>query len=170
MKMYELTGEYAELVAMLEDCETDEQASEIIAQIDAVSSDITIKAENYAFIRINLKAAADELAARAAIFKAEADRLAAMAKSKENHIKRLNDHLLFAMGIAGLKQLPTSIGKFYTQQTTSVEVLDAWKVPEQFTTQQPPKVDKTAIKKAFKETGELFDGVEIYVTEGIRFR
>jgi tRNA nucleotidyltransferase/poly(A) polymerase len=169
-KLYELTGMYAELVAMLDDCETEEQAAEIIAQINDVSSDISEKAENYAYIRMNLKAEADELAARAAIFKAEADRLNAKSKSKENHIKRMNDHLLFAMELAGLKQMPTSIGKFYTQETTSVEVLDAWKVPEQFTTPQPPKVDKNAIKKAFRETGEIFDGVEINVASGVRFR
>ena len=169
-RLYEITGAYAELAAMLEDCETEEQELEIISQINQVSVDMSEKAEKYAYIRMNLKAEADELAAKAAIFKAEADRLSAMSKSRENNIKRLNDHLIFAMNVAGLKQLPTSIGKFYTQQTTSVEVLDAWAVPEEFTTPQPPKVDKNAIKKAFKETGELLDGVEITVTEGLRFR
>lgn len=169
-KLYELTGEYADLIAMLDDCETEEQAADIIAQIDAVSSDISVKAENYAYIRMNLKADADELAAKAAIFKAEADRLNGMAKSKENHIKRLNEHLVFAMSVAGLKQLPTSIGKFYTQKTTSIEILDAWAVPEQFTTPQEPKVDRNALKKAFKETGEILPGVDYRITEGIRFR
>lgn len=169
-KLYELTDAYADLVAMLEDCESEEQAMEIIAKIDAVTSDISTKAENYARIRLNLKASAKELEAKAAIFKAEADRLAAKAKSAENYIKRLNDYLLFAMELAGLKQIPTSIGKFYTQQTMSVEVLDAWNVPERFTTPQPPKVDRDAIKKAFKETGELFDGVEVKITNGVRFR
>ena len=169
-KLYELTDAYADLVAMLEDCESEEQAMEIIAQIDAVSSDISDKAENYAYIRMNLKSDADELAAKAAIFKAEAERLNAMAKSKENHIKRQNDHLIFSMGIAGIKQLPTSIGKFYTQKTTSIEVLDAWAVPEQFTTPQEPKVDKNALKKAFNETGEILPGIEVKISEGLRFR
>lgn len=169
-KLYELTDAYAGLVAMLDDCETEEQAFEVIAQIDAVTSDISVKAENYAKIRMNLKATADELNAKAAIFKAEADRLAAKAKCAENNVKRLNEYLLFAMELAGLKQIPTSIGKFYTQCTTSVEVVDAWAVPEQFATKQPPKIDKNAIKKAFRETGELFDGVEIKETNGVRFR
>ena len=169
-KLYELTGAYASLVAMLDDCETEEQAAEIIAQIDAVSSDIDDKAENYAYIRMNLKAAADELAAKATIFKAESDRLTAMAKSKENQIKRLNDHLMFAMGLAGLRQLSTPIGKFYTQKTTRVDVLDAWAVPPAFTTPQEPKVDKSAIKMAFGMTGEIPDGCDIVVTEGLRFR
>ena len=169
-KLYELTDAYAGLVAMLEDCETEEQAFEIIAQIDAVTSDISVKAENYAKIRLNLKAVAEEMNAKAAIFQAEANRLAAKAKSAENNIKRLNEYLLFAMELAGLKQIPTSIGKFYTQQTTSVEVTDAWAVPERFATPQPPKIDRNAIKKEFKETGELFEGVEIKTTNGVRFR
>lgn len=169
-KLYELTDAYAGLVAMLEDAETEEQAFEIISQIDAVTSDISVKAENYAKIRMNLKATADELNAKANIFKAESERLAMKAKSAENYVKRLNEYLLFAMELAGLKQIPTSIGKFYTQSTTSVEVLDAYAVPQQFATPQPPKIDKNAIKKAFKETGELFDGVEVKITNGVRFR
>ena len=168
--LYELSGEYAYLASLLDDCQTEEQADEVIEQINAVSSDITDKAENYAYIRMNLKAAADELAAKAAIFKAEADRLNAMAKSKENHIKRLNDHMVFAMNVAGMKQLVTPIGKFYTQKTTSIEVLDAWAVPEQYTTPQEPKVDKNALKKAFNETGEILPGIEVRITEGLRFR
>ena len=169
-KLYELTDAYASLVAQLEDAETDEEAMAIVDQINAVTTDITAKAEAYAYIRMNLKAQAAEVQAKADVFKKEADRLSAKAKSAENNIKRLNDHLLFAMGIAGLKQLPTPIGKFYTQTTQSVEVTDAWKVPQEFTTPQEPKVDRNAIKKAFKETGEIFPGCEIRTTEGLRFR
>ena len=169
-KLYELTDAYAGLVAQLEDCESEDQAMEIIAQIDAVTSDISVKAENYARIRMNLKAAADELNAKAKIFKAEADRLAAKAKSAENYIKRLNDYLLFSMELAGLKQIPTDIGKFYTQTTMRVDVTDAWAVPERFTTPQEPKVDKAAIQREFKETGEILPGVDVVITNGIRFR
>jgi len=169
-RLYELTDAYSGLVARLEDCESEEQALEIIAQIDAVTSDISDKGTNYAKILQNLKADADELTAKAAIFKAEADRLAAKAKSKKNYAERLKEHLLFAMGVAGLKQIPTEIGKFYTQSTMRVDVTDAWSVPKQFTTPQEPKVDKDAIKRAFKETGEIYDGCNIVITEGLRFR
>lgn len=169
-RLYELTDAYASLVAQLEDAETDEEALAIVDKINTVTTDISAKAEAYAYIRMNLKAQADEIQAKANIFKAEADRLSAKAKSAENNIKRLNEHLLFAMGVAGMKQLPTPIGKFYTQTTTSVEVLDAWKVPQEFTTPQEPKVDRNAIKRAFKETGEIFPGCEVRTTEGLRFR
>lgn len=170
MKMYELTDAYAGLVAMLDDCETEEQALAVIAEIDAVTSDISDKANNYAMILRNLKADADELAAKANIFKAEADRLFAKVKAKENYSKKLKEYLLYAMEVAGLRQIPTDIGKFYTQKTTSVEVVDAWKVPEEYTVTQPPKVDKVAIASAFKQTGEILPGIEIKITDGLRFR
>ena len=169
-KLYELTDEYAVLVAQLEDCEAEEDKLGIIEQIDAVANDITIKAEAYAKIRMNLKAKAAEIQAQADIFKAEADRLSGIAKSYESNIERLNERMLFAMGIAGIRQIPTPIGKFYTQTTTSVKVTDAWAVPEEFTTPQEPKVDKAALKRAFKETGELLPGVDYEIKEGLRFR
>lgn len=169
-KLYVLTDQYAALVAQLEDAETEEQESEILSQIDALSEDINEKAENYAKIRANLLATADELTAQAKIFKAEADRLMKKKTAKENEVKRLNNYLLCAMELAGLKQLPTSIGKFYTQRTISVDVLDAWAVPAEYTTPQPPKVDKNAIREAFKATGEIFNGVEIKDSNGVRFR
>lgn len=169
-RLYELTDEYAGLVAMFEDCETEEEAAHIAELINAVTDDIAEKAEAYARIRQNLNAQAAELEAQANIFKAESDRLKAKATAAKNHVKRLNEHLLFAMNIAGMKELRTSIGKFYPQTTTSVEVIDAWAVPAQFVTPQDPKVDRMAIQRAFKETGEIFEGVEIKRTEGLRFR
>lgn len=169
-RLYELTDTYASLVVMLEDCEDEAQAMEIIEQIDAVTNDISAKAEAYAQIRMNLKAQAAELDAKAKIFKDEADRLSSKAKSAENNIKRLNDRLLFAMGLAGLKQLATPIGKFYTQQTTRIDVVDAWSVPAQYVTPQEPKVDKVAIRAAFTQTGEIPDGCDVVITDGLRFR
>ena len=170
MKMYQLTEAYVDLVAMLEDCETEEQAMEIIAQINEVTSDISDKGKSYALILQNFKADADELEAKAAIFKAEADRLTAKAKAKKNYASRLKEHLLFAMEIAGLKQIPTDIGKFYTQTTMRVDVTDAWAVPERFTIPQEPKVDKAAIQREFKESGEILPGINMVITNGLRFR
>lgn len=169
-KLYELTDEYAGLVAMLEDCQTDEEVDSVMKQIDAVTDDIAAKGEAYARIRMNLKARAAEFEAQAKIFKAESDRLTAKAKSATNECKRLEEYLLFAMGVAGMEQLRTGIGLFYTQKTTRVDVLDAWAVPKEFTTPQEPKVDKDAIKRAHLQTGELFPGVEVVQTTGIRFR
>ena len=169
-KLYELTDEYAGLVSMLDDCETEEEAAEIADRINAVTDDISAKAEAYARIRLNLQSEAAVLKAQAASFKAEADRLAAKAKARENNVKRLQDYLLYAMEVAGLEKLRTPLGMFYPQTTTSVEVTDAWAVPARFVTMQDPKVDKDAIKRAHKETGEIFEGVEIKHNTGLRFR
>ena len=169
-KLYELTDAYAGLVAMLEDCETEEEAAKIAERINAVSDDISEKAEAYARIRLNLQSEAAVLKAQAASFKAEADRLAAKAKARENSVKRLQDYLLYSMEVAGMEKLRTPLGLFYPQTTMSVEITNAWAVPDKFTIPQEPKVDRDAIKRAHKETGEIFEGVEIKYTTGLRFR
>lgn len=168
--MYDLTAEYAGLVAALEEAETDDDAMDIVMQIDAVTDDIMAKAENYAKIIANMKANAEGLEAQSQIIKLEAARIARKAEALNNRIEALKKRLLFAMDVTGMQRIPTSIGKFYTQKTTSVNVLDAWSVPAEFAVEQPPKIDKNAIKKAYSETGELFDGVEITVSNGLRFR
>ena len=137
---------------------------------EEISSDIEDKAENYAYVLQNMKAAASELASKAYIFKKEADRLQDTSNSILKKIDRLKEHLLFGMEMSGIKKIRTSIGLFYTQATTRVDVLDAWKVPEEFATKQPPKIDKTAIQKAFRRTGEIPEGCEIVQSEGVRFR
>ena len=168
--LYEPSKEFAYLSQILADCETEEETEEIIAQLDKVKVDMLTKYENVARILQNLKMHSKEMKAKADICHAEGNRFDAYAKSDDSKIKRLHEYLLFNMQVAGLNQVKTSIGKIYTQSTMSVDVKDAWAVPEQFTIPQPPKVDKDAIKRAFKETGELFEGVEIQITNGVRFR
>ena len=168
--LYEISKDFAYLSQILADCETEEEVEQIVSQFDSVESDMVTKYENIARILLNLKAHSEEMKAKADIFHAEGNRLDAIAKSDDSKQKRLKEYLLFNMQVAGLNQVKTSIGKFYTQTTMSVDVKDAWAVPERFTVPQPPKVDKDAIKRAFKETGELFEGVEIKITNGVRFR
>lgn len=48
MKLYELTDTYAELVAQLDECETDDEAAQLWAQLDEIGSSIAEKADNYA--------------------------------------------------------------------------------------------------------------------------
>ena len=170
MKMYQLTDQWAELYAMLDDCENDEQAIEILTQINETAENINDKAENYAYIYKNMKAEASVLRAKSAILKEEAARLDCKARAKENRAKRLMDHLFFAMELGGIRCLPTSIGKFYIQKMHSVEVLDETKIPEEFTLPQPAKISKAMIIAHWNETGEIPDGCDIIQSEGVRFR
>ena len=164
MKLYELTDGYISLLSQLEDAETEAEQQQILQAILDVETDIAIKAENYARIKKNAEAEAESLAK-------EINRLQAKKNAAVNLVKRVTDYLLFAMNIAGATELQTSIGKWKIQKNPpKVEILDEAKVPARFLIEQPPKIDRTAILQEFKQTGEIFDGIDIVRTEGVRFR
>ncbi|MBQ8508076.1 MAG: siphovirus Gp157 family protein [Clostridia bacterium] len=170
MTFYELNEAYLDLVSAFIDCESEEEAERLAEEIASISSNIEEKAENYAYVMQNMKAEAAELASKAYIFKKEADRLQKASDGILGKIDRLKKSLLFGMELSGIDKIRTSIGLFYTQKTISVDVLDAWKVPEEFATKQPPKIDKNAIQKAFRRTGEIPEGCDVVQSEGVRFR
>lgn len=164
MKLYELTEAYAELISRLEDCESEQEESMVLAGIEAVSDDIAAKGEAYARIMRNKLA---EVAA----YEAEIKRLQARKNSAYNTVVRLKENILYAMGMVGATELSTSIGKWRVQKNApSVAITDETKVPEEFTVPQPPKIMKIAIMQHWKETGEIPEGCDIIHGEGIRFR
>ena len=162
--LYELSAGYALLLDEYDAAETDEEREQILAMLAESEGDIEDKAESYAKV-IRMK----EEEAKA--FKAEADRLTARRQAAENMVKRLKDALLGAMVLTGTSEINTSIGKWRVQMNPmSADVQDWRKVPMEFRTPQPDKVDKPSLIKRHKETGELFDGVEFKQEQGIRFR
>lgn len=163
-KLYELTEAYMDLMAQLEDCETDEDEATVLAQIDAVSDDIARKGEAFARICRNLQADVSG-------YEAEIKRLQKRKKAAENAAERLKNHILFSMGIAGATELHTTIGKWsIAKNPPSAVVTDETLVPEEFFLPQPPKISKALILMHWKETGEIPKGCDVVQTDGIRFR
>lgn len=164
MTLYELTTEYEALLAEYEVAEDDERRAEVLDMIDAVQDDIGDKGEAYARVLRNLSAQRDA-------YKAEADRLTRKAKASEKAMEGLKAQLLSAMQRVGANKLETSIGKWSVRLNPwSVEVMDVDAVPAEYHVPQPDKIDKRAILAAFKETGEIIDGVMMNQTTGIQFR
>lgn len=162
--LYELSGFYTALLDAYDGAETQEERDALIADIATAEGKIEDKAEAYAKI-IRMK----EEEAKA--FKAEADRLTAKKQAAENMAKRLKDAMLGAMVLTGADEIKTSIGKWKLQMNpVSCQVLDAGAVPAEYHIPQEDKIDKAALIKAHKETGEVFDGVEFKQEQGIRFR
>ena len=158
-----LTGEYIQLMQMLEDASAEDEA-EIVAAMEAVTDDIEDKADAYARIMKNLLADVDAL-------DVEEKRLKARRTALENRVDRLKSAIQNAMELTGAKKLKTSIGNWSIQKNPlSVSAVDVEKVPARFLIEQPPKVDRRAILEEFKQTGELFDGVTITQSESVRFR
>lgn len=162
--IYELSTEYAALMAEYEMAEDEERRAEVWAMIDALQDDIADKAEAYARIMRNMQAEADA-------YKAEAQRLQKRQKAAENAVEQLKGRLLNAMQAVGANEISTTIGKWRVQMNPwSVNVLDDAAVPAEYHIPQPDKIDKAAILKHFKASGELLTGVEMTQTAGLRFR
>lgn len=163
MKLYELTGEYIQLMQMLEDASAEDEA-EIAAAMEAVAGDIEEKADAYARMMKNLLGDIDAL-------EQEEKRLKTRRMALENRVDRLKAAIQNAMELTGTKKLKTSIGNWSIQKNPlSVSEVDVEKVPARFLIEQPPKVDRRAILEEFKQTGEILDGVTITQGESVRFR
>ena len=164
MKLYELTDAYAELVAQLDECETDEEAAQLWAQLDDIGSSIAEKADNYARFLRNKQAEANSL-------DEEIKRLQKRKRTAENQIDQLREHMKFAMGVAGATQITTALGKWTVRRNPPrVEVLNESEVAPEFFEPQPPKLLKSKLLLHWKETGEIPDGCDVVQSESVQFR
>ena len=164
MKLYELTDAYAELAALLDECESEEEAAQLWAQMDEIGASIAEKADNYARFLRNKQAEADSLGK-------EIERLQKRKRSAENQIEHLREHMKFAMGVAGATEIKTALGKWTVRKNAPhVEVLDESEVAPEFFEQQPPKLLKSKLQQHWKDTGEIPDGCDVVQSESICFR
>ena len=164
MKLYELTDAYAELAALLDECESEEEAAQLWAQMDKVGASITEKADNYARFLRNKQAEVDGLGK-------EIERLQKRKRSAENRIEQLREHMKFAMGVAGATEIRTTLGKWTMRRNPPrVEVIDESEIAPEFFDPQPPKLSKSKLLKHWKDTGEIPDGCDVVQSESMQFR
>lgn len=101
--------------------------------------------------------------------KTEIAELQARKKKAEERKEYLREAITQNMKKLNLKKIETSIGNMVVPNRTdiSIEVTDIDKVPNEFKKSKTEiSVDKTAIKKYFKDTGEIIDGINIVQTQG----
>ena len=162
--LYELSAEYAGFLDAYANAQNEDEAAEILQSLVDIHGELTEKGESYIRVIKNVQSDVDG-------YKAEAKRLTKMATAGENLIERLKAAMLDAMQMTGQKEVKTSIGRWRVQlNPVSADVTDWTKVPMEFRTPQPDKVDKPSLIKRYKETGEVFEGVEFKQEQGIRFR
>lgn len=150
--IYEITNDYLQIMAMLEDSDLDPQT--LADTMEGIEGEFEIKAENYAKVMKNLEG--DILA-----IKTEIDRLTAKKKALENNIKNMKSTLQTAMETTGKTKFKTELFSFNIQKTAPAVVIDLEdlsKLPSQFIKQHEIEADKTAIKEALKR-GENLDGI-----------
>lgn len=161
MNLYELTENYANLLALLGDPTIDENT--IYYALGELEGSLEEKAEGYARVR-------QTLLAEAAAYKAEADRLTALRKARENNAARLMDDMGAGMHLAQKTEIKTAIGKWKFQNNPpAVYIADEKALPPQFWRQQEPIIDKQGISDALK-AGQVVPGAELRQSEGLRFR
>lgn len=164
MKLYELTDAYAELAALLDECESEEEAAQLWAQMDEIGASIAEKADNYARFLRNKQTEVDGL-------DKEIARLQKRKRSAENQIEQLREHMKFAMGVAGATEIRTTLGKWTVRKNAPrVEVLDESEVAPEFFEPQPPKLMKSRLQQHWKDTGEIPDGCDVVQSESVQFR
>ncbi|MBO6015346.1 MAG: siphovirus Gp157 family protein [Oscillospiraceae bacterium] len=146
MTLYELTGQYLELLTLAEDPDADEQA--VSDTLEGLEGEIEEKADGYAKVIKTMQAEADAI-------KTEAARLQERARLLESRSDYLKNRLKYAMELTGKAKIKTTLFSFGIQKNPPSVVLETDNIPEQFLIPQPPKVDKTAIKQAITDGHDL---------------
>lgn len=163
MTLYELTGDYARLLAMAEDPDTD---PEVLADtMEAIQGEFDDKADAYACIIIQLTADADAV-------KKEADRLAARRKALQANADRVKKNLEAAMIAVDRKKFKTTLFSFGIQKNPPRVVMDTddiTELPPEYVTVPEPVANTAAIRDALKAGVEL-DFAHLEQGESLRIR
>lgn len=95
--------------------------------------------------------------------KSEEKRLKEMREKAENKIEKFKQYVKDNMEKLNLQEVPTELGSLkIAKNPMSVEIENEDEVPNEFKQEITTiKVDKTAIKNHFKETGEIIPGIKI---------
>ena len=103
--------------------------------------------------------------------KEEEDRLGETRKKLEKRLNHFKDYVIECMVRNNLTKIDTDLGSLtLAKSPISVEILNTEEIPAKYKkVQQTEIIDKRAILKDFKDTGEVIDGVK-FITEGNNLR
>lgn len=95
--------------------------------------------------------------------KTEEKRFSEKRKALENKLERFKDYVKECMENNGFSKIDTGLGSLtIAKNPMSVEIENEDEIPSEFKQEiVTVKVDKTAIKNHFKETGEIIPGTKI---------
>lgn len=164
MNLYELTGQFKELMDLAEYEDLDQQ---IIADtLEGIEFEFEEKADAYAKV---MKALEGNVAA----LDSEIDRLERKKKTIKNNIANMKYALEQAMVETGKTKFKTNLFSFGMQKNpASVVIDDENGIPGDFLIYQLPKIDKTAIKDYLKtlDENDTCTWAHLNQTESLRIR
>lgn len=150
--LYRLTGDYLELLNMLEDDEIDEQV--IMDTLEGLDGEIEYKADNYAKLIKSIEAMKD------AITK-ETERLNYRKTIFDNRIKSLKNHLYNSMKITGKTKFTTELFSFNIQKNGGKRKLtidvDVELIPKEYRIEQPDAIDGDKLREYLADNGSKTD-------------
>ena len=155
MTLYEMKQAAINLYEMLQADEIDEQAYN--DTMEGIGADE--KLEDYIYVIKQYEA--DNVA-----IKTEIDRLKANKEKNDKAIERMKKAVVDFMNATGQKKANAGTFKLSLRKSESTVITDETKIPSEYLVPQPPKVDKTAIKKAIK-LGIKVDGAVIEIKESV---
>lgn len=143
MKLYEIVGEYNQLLEMLEDTELDEQI--VLDTLEGVKGELEVKAAGYIRVTKQLEADTKVFKAEKAALKDEVDFWNRKVKTTERNIKHMKDAIMLAMEATGNDELeaePFKLSIVNNGGVRSVTIVDPARIPEEFIEiQRIPKTD-----------------------------
>ena len=155
MRLYELPSAFAEIESLSD--ENGELPPDAFERLNALECELETKAENICRVVRNYEA-------RAAAFKAEADRLTNHRTVAENNVKRLKEYLKQTLDTLGIKKLEAGLFCPRIQANplavSVADTVDAEKLPPEFRVVEY-SADKKALLKASKEGRKLPEGITV---------
>ena len=151
LSLYDLVGAFPKLIDQEEMSEEDkkEVEKELIELLQRKSQNLIGYTRN---IELTIEA-----------MKSEEKRISEQRKAMENKLEKFKEYVKECMEQNGFTKIETTLGTLsIAKNPISVEIYDEKQIPDEYKTKVVTvKVDKTAIKKALKETGEIIPGAKI---------
>ena len=151
LSLYQITNAFPMLIAQEEMTEEDKKKveKELIELLQQKSQNLIGYTRN---IELTIEA-----------MKNEEKRISEQRKTLENRLTKFKEYVKECMEQNGFTKIETQLGALsIVKNPISVEIYDEAQIPDEYKTKVIEiKVDKTAIKKALKETGEIIPGTRI---------
>ena len=161
MTLYELSGQYLELLEMAEEDILDQGI--IKDTLEGLDGEIEDKAEKIGIVLKTLDSNVDML-------EKEINRLELRKKHMKNNMESLKRNLENCMLTLNKKKFKTNLFSFNIQKNPpSLKILDKEKIPSEFKrVEETVVIDNAGLKKFLKEN--IVDYAELIQTESLRIR
>ncbi|MCR8994720.1 siphovirus Gp157 family protein [Brevibacillus laterosporus] len=162
MKLYELAGNYRQIVDMVENGELDFEAIKEV--LESYEDALEVKVENIVKLMKSIEGEID-------MFKGEEKRINERRKTLENRLDGLEKYLFSVLKANNLQKVKAGTFTVGIQKSqASVSLIDESKIPAKYRIAQPDKIDKKAIAKDIN-SGEVVEGASLIKTnEHLRIR